>query len=193
MEIRFLNEEEIAGAAGLSRFVFDNCLRPRMEFAQTIAFVEEYLTEANLKNMRAEGRLFLWGAFENGQLIGAGGMQNDGLITMLYVVPQYFRRRYGTNLLETMRIYAEEVLGLEQVSVNATPAWTSYYFKKQGFHVVGASVDMQVPFLSMYATSESVRFQKKRPVSWKVIVGAGVGCLVFATIVGCAFMVWYLF
>ncbi len=192
MEIRFLNEEEIANASGLSRFVFDNCLRPRMEFAQTIAFVEDYLNENNLKNMRAEGKLFLWGSFENGQLIGVGGMQSDGLITMLYVIPQCFKRKHGMNLLETMRIYAQEVLGLAQVSVNATPAWTSYYFKEHGFRMVNSTSNMQAPFVAMYATSESVQFQKKRPVSWKVIVAAGVGCLVFATVLCCGFMMWYL-
>lgn len=192
MEIRFLNEEEIAEAAGLSRFVFDNCLRPHMEFAQTISFVEDYLTENNLKNMCAEGKLFLWGSFANGKLIGVGGMQRDGLITMLYVIPQCFKRKHGTNLLETMRIYAEETLGLAQVSVNATPAWTSYYFKKQGFRTINTAPDMQMPFVSMYATSESVRFHKKRHVSWKVIVAAGIFCCVFATVLCCGFMMWYL-
>ena len=43
MEIRLLKEEELQNAAGLSRFVFDNCLRHRMEYPQTITFVEEYL------------------------------------------------------------------------------------------------------------------------------------------------------
>ena len=49
MEIRVLREEELIHASGLSRFVFDACLRNRMEFLQTIPFVEEYISEANLK------------------------------------------------------------------------------------------------------------------------------------------------
>ena len=192
MEIRFLQEEEIANAAGLSRFVFDNCLRSRMDFPQTISFVEEYLTEANLRNSKAEGKLLLWGAFENGQLIGVGGMQTDGLITMLYVLPQCFKRKYGTTLLETMRVYAKDVLGLSRVSVNANPAWTAYYFEKQGFRRVTPKTDISVPFVSMYAESDRLQFYKKKHVSGGVIAGAVIGCVLFATILCCGFMIWYM-
>lgn len=193
MEIRFLQEEEIANAAGLSRFVFDNCLRARMEFPQTLSFVESYLTESNLRTQKAEEGLLLWGVFESGQLLGVSGMQKDGLITMLYVLPQCFRRKYGTNLLETMRIYARDVLGLSQVTVNANPAFTSYYFKKQGFQPITSKQNAPAPFISMYATSDSLLFCKKRHVSGGVIAAAIIGCVLFATILGCGFMVWYLF
>ena len=192
MEIRFLQDEELANAAGLSRFVFDNCLRQRMEFPQTISFVEAYLTETNLREKRAEGTLLVWGVFENGQLLGVAGMQTDGLITMLYILPQCFRRKYGTKLLETMRLYARDVLGLKKVSVNANPAITSYYFEKKGFKRMTPALNMPVPFVSMYATSDGIQFYEKKRVSAGVIVGAIIGCILFATIVGCAFMIWYL-
>ena len=44
----------------------------------------------NLPNLSQEmlaGRLFLWGAFENGQMCGVSAMQNVGHITALYVRP----------------------------------------------------------------------------------------------------------
>ncbi len=192
MEIRFLKEEELANAAGLSRFVFDNCLRPRMNFTQTISFVEEYLTESNLKAQKTEEKLLLWGVFENEQLLGVSGMQTDGLITMLYVLPQCFHRRYGTNLLETMCVYARDVLGLSQVSVNANPSWTSYFFAKRGFRNVGPKPSGQVPFVTMCASLNNLQTFKQKQVSWKVIVGAIIGCLLFATILGGGFMLWYL-
>ena len=191
MEIRFLKEEEIKHAGELSRFVFDTCLRPRMEFPQTITFVEEYLAEDNLRAMTSEGKLYLWGVFFNAKLVAVGGMQSDGLITMLYVIPQCFKRKCGATLLETMRIYAIDVLGLPQVSVNATPAWTSYYFSKQGFRKTTPASNAQAPFVSMCASSDSVRFFRKRHVSWKVIVGAMVACVLFATVLTCGFMIWY--
>ena len=193
MEIRFLHDEELANAAGLSRFVFDSCLRPRMEFPQTISFVESYLTESNLRTKIAEEGLLVWGVFESGQLLGVSAMQPDGLITMLYVIPQCFRRKYGMKLLETMRIHAKEVLGLPQVTVNANPAFTSYYFEKQGFHTVAPRQNVPVPFISMYATSESLLFYRKKHVPGWVIAAAIVGCIVFATVLGCGFMAWYLF
>jgi N-acetylglutamate synthase-like GNAT family acetyltransferase len=193
MEIRFLQEEELANAAGLSRFVFDTCLRPKMEFPQTISFVEAYLSEENLRTKVSEEGLLLWGVYESGQLLGVSGMQSDGLITMLYILPQCAGRKYGTKLLETMRLYAKDVLGLSKVTVNANPAFTSYYFKKKGFEAVAPRQNTPVPFVSMYATSESLFFvRKKRVPAWVYIVAA-VGCVLFATLLGCGFMAWYLF
>lgn len=193
MEIRFLQDEELVNAAGLSRFVFDNCLRPRMEFPQTISFVESYLTESNLRTKKTQEGLLLWGVYESGQLLGVSAMQPDGLITMLYVHPQCFRRKYGRHLLETMRIYAKEELGLPQVTVNANPAFTSYYFETQGFRTMAPRPKTPVPFIGMYAISESLLTYKKRPVPGGVIAAAIIGCILFATIAGCGFMAWYLF
>ena len=51
MEIRILESEEIKNASGLSRYVFDYCLRNRMQYPQTVAFVEDYIAEANLKKL----------------------------------------------------------------------------------------------------------------------------------------------
>lgn len=45
MEVRLLRKEERTLATGLSYFVFDNYLRKRMAFAQTISFVEQYAKE----------------------------------------------------------------------------------------------------------------------------------------------------
>ena len=193
MEIRFIQDEEIANAAGLSRFVFDTCLRMRMDFSQTTTFVEDYLTESNLRAKKQEGQLLLWGVYEEGQLVGTGGMQPNGVITMLYILPQYFKKKYGTNLLNTMRLYAKEILGLSQVTVNATPSFTSYYFEKNGFKTTKPRSGMQVPFVHMYASSDRTQCYKKRPVPAGVIIGAVVGCVIFATLVGCIFMCWYLF
>ena len=57
MEIRILQKEEIKTASGLSRYVFDTCLRNRMEYPQTIAFVEEYIAEENINTLNEEGKL----------------------------------------------------------------------------------------------------------------------------------------
>lgn len=193
MEIRLLQDEEIGNAVWLSRLVFDNCLRNRMEFPQTITYVEKYLTENNLRSGKAEGVLLLWGAFEYGQLIGVGGMQNDGLITMLYVLPQNFGRGCGAKLLDQMRIYAKEVLRLAQVSVNANPAFTSYYFEKQGFKTLTPRQGGPVPYVSMYATSDSLQVYQKKRIPGKVIAALVIGGILFATALGSGFMIWYLF
>ncbi len=193
MEIRVLREEELVHASGLSRYVFDTRLRNRMEFTQTIPFVENYISEANLKEMYKENKLVVWGAFEQEQLVGVAGMQTDGMITLLYVLPQYGKRRCGMHLLSVMREYAQAVLHLDKVIVNATPAWTAIYFKKNGFTLVNPKQNMYAPFVPMEAVSGMRGFQKKEKISVKTILGAIFACLGFATIASTWFMISYLF
>ncbi len=192
MEIRILQETELANAAGLSRYVFDNCVKYRMEFPQTIEFVEKYLTAENLMMLHKEAKLIVWGAFEQGQMVGVSGMQSDGMITMLYILPQCFRRGYGSSLLTTMQLYARESMGKEQVFLNATPAWTSMYFKKKGFTLVNPQQNMHVPFVTMSASCKQAQLFQKKHVPVMVIVGAIAGCFLLATIIGIAFMLWYI-
>ena len=189
MEIRILMETEIPNAAGLSRYVFDTCLRNRMEFEQTIGFVEEYLNAEHLKQMFLEEKLTLWGVFEEGQMVGVSGLQPDGMITMLYVLPQYANRGYGRGLLAAMRDHAKNVLGLSQVIANATPAWTSSYFANQGFAYDHRN--MHAPFITMRAKAGTSTVYEKKHVPAKVIVGAALGCLIFATVACIAFLIWY--
>ncbi len=197
MNIRILEEQELVHASGLSRYVFDTSLRDRMEFTQTIPFVENYIAEANLKEMCRENKLIVWGAFEQEQLVGVAGMQTDGMITLLYVLPQYTGRGCGMHLLTIMRGYAQNVLQLNRVIVNATPAWTAVYFKKNGFTLVNPNQNMDVPFVPMEAFPEKIGqknvFQQKEKISGKTIIGAILACVGFATIASVWFMISYLF
>ena len=192
MEIRMLQKEEIKIASGLSRYVFDYSLRNRMEYPQTIAYVEEYIAEYHLQTAFDACEIILWGAFENYQMVGVSAMQRDGLITMLYVLPQCQNKGYGSKLLREMRNYAKESCNFSKVSVNATPAWTSFYFTKRGFLNVNPAQDIKAPFVPMYSSSDCIDGYVKRPVSKGVIIGTVVGCFLFATIVASLFMIWYL-
>ena len=192
MEIRILQEEELANAAGLSRYVFDNCVKYRMEFEQTTRYVEDYLTAENLVKLYKEEKLIVWGVFEQEQMVGVSGMQIDGMITMLYILPQCFRRGYGCGLLREMRRYAKEILGKEIITVNATPAWISTYFTKQGFAFVNKQQDMRVPYVTLYSKTDVPATMQKKHVSGKVIAGAIVGCFLFATVACFAFLLWYI-
>lgn len=191
MEIRILTEAELANAAGLSRYVFDNCLRNRMEFVQTAAFVENYLKLENLTNLCAEGKLTVWGVWEKEQMVGVSGLQSDGMITMLYILPQCWKRGYGNALLAAMREFAKNTYGMQHVLVNATPAWTSTYFTRKGFAYMQPHQNMHVPFVSMCATTNDAQIFQKKRVSGKVIGLAIAGCFLFATIAGIAFLISY--
>lgn len=192
-EIKLLQEEELKIAAGLSRYVFDYCLRNRMEFQQTVAFVEEYITEENLVKLYLENKLVLWGVFEENQMVAVAGLQSEGMITMLYVLPAYQNKGYGSHLLKTVREYAKHTLNLERVTLNATPAWTSAYFKKRGFSFFRSDRNLQVPFIPMYAMSNEIASYEKRRVPWQVVFFVVVGSLLIATTAGVLFMISYLF
>lgn len=192
MEIRILQKEEINIASGLSRYVFDFCLRNRMEFPQTIEYVEDYIAASNLMLLVEENKLVLWGAFEGNQMVAVAGLQLDGMITMLYVLPQCQNKGYGSRLLKTMREYAKNACGFEKVVLNANPAWTSGYFGKMGFVNTNSIQDMHMPFVSMYAKSSDIAGFEKKTVSKKVIVFAIIASILLATIAGTAYMIWYI-
>lgn len=192
MNIRILKNEELSHAAGLSRYVFDACLRGRMEFTQSIPFIEDYISEINIRTMCSENRLIVWGAFEGEQLVAVGGMQPNGMITLLYVLPQYAGRGCGMNLLQVMRGYAKDMLHLTKVLVNATPSWTSVYFKKNGFAPLNTDSAIGVPFVSMEAPTDAPGLQKKEKISGFTILFAALSCVGFATVVSVLFMMFYL-
>ena len=193
LEIRELQLEDLQTAAGLSRYVFDYCLRNRMEFEQSIVFIEEYISEEHLKSFYEEEKIVLWGAFDENEMVAVAGLQTDGLITMLYVLPAYQNKGCGARLLFTMREYAKSILGLERVNLNATPAWTNAYFAKNGFRKYNVRQNLYSPFISMYAEGSHVTLKEKRRVPWQVIFFAVAGSLLFATTAGVLFMISYLF
>jgi len=172
--------------------VFDNCLRNRMEYVQTIAFVEQYVSAENLIKMFQEQKIILWGAFEQERLIAVSALQSDGMITMLYVLPQYHRRGIGTELLFQMRSYARDVYGFEKVTLNATPAWTAFYFSNKGFAFINPKKNVRVPFVPMFAVSNNISSDKKAPISGKLVALAALGCIALATVAGCLYMIGYI-
>lgn len=192
MEIRILQKEELGNAAGLCRFVFDNTLRNRILFPQTISFVESYLQIEHIEQLYQEQKLKVWGAFEEEQLLAVSGLQSDALVTMLYVLPQFANRGIGSALLRTMRIYAKEYDGMEKILLNAMPAWTALYFEKQGFSYLQPKPDMRAPFVPMYAWTNESLSPMKRHIPKRYILLAAVGCVLLATAATWLFMMWYL-
>lgn len=192
MEIRILRDNEMIHASGLSRYVFDNCLRERMEFPQSIGFIEDYLKYENLTGLVHEGKLTVWGVFEQEQCVAISGLQSDGMITLLYVLPQCFRRGYGSALLRVMKEYAKNTYGMNRIMVNATPAWTATYFIRNGFAYQQKPSNMHVPFITLYADQSNTTNYPKKRVSWPVIIGAGIGCFLFVTILCIAFLISYI-
>ena len=134
MKAQILTEDQIPEALSIARGVFDYCLRARITDLEMIHIFLQYTENTNIRNMIAEGTLTMWGIFEQGHMIAMSGMQKEGHITMLYVLPVFQRRGCGRCLLEEMKAYAANQYQLQRVTLSAMPAWTADYFTKRRFH-----------------------------------------------------------
>lgn len=154
-EIRMLQIEEIQQAVELAQGVFGFDLRQTITDPQMIRFFEAYTTVENLTGMVSQRRLYMWGIFEAAQLCGMSAMQPEGHITMLYVYPYFRKKKYARQLLDMMRRFAKQSLGLERVTACALPAWTADYFIKNGF--------WQMPVQQNTATAQTAATQNQTP------------------------------
>ena len=150
-----LQIEEIPQAVELAQGVFGFDLRQTITDPQMIRFFEAYTTVENLTGMVSQRRLYMWGIFEAAQLCGMSAMQPEGHITMLYVYPYFRKKKYARQLLDMMRRFAKQSLGLERVTACALPAWTADYFIKNGF--------WQMPVQQNTATAKPAATQNQTP------------------------------
>lgn len=133
MEIRLLYRNEVQMAVYTAHEVFEACVKPYAKTAQEVEWYYSYVRVENLWQEMSAGRLFLWGAFEGGQMCAVSAMQDAGHITMLYVKPQYMKRRIGTQLIDQMCSYAAGQLRKQCVTVNAMPISVASFFYHIGF------------------------------------------------------------
>lgn len=128
MEIRLLYGNELQWAVYTANEVFEACVRPYAGNAQEVQQYYRYVNVEYLWQEMSAGKLYLWGAFENGQMCAVSAMQATGHITMLYVKPYYTKRRIGTELVNHMSSYAATVLHIERVTIWVTPMVASYFY-----------------------------------------------------------------
>lgn len=191
MEIRILTMEELPKAVSLANGVFDYCLKNYIQDRQTVEYFFGYANEENIRKLVQEGRLILWGGFEKNNLVAMSGMQKEGHITMLYVLPLFQRRDWGKELLLEMRSYAKKELHLEHVTLNAVPARTSGYFAKQKFQSINLPNPM-APYIPMQAKAVKKVSYEKKPVPAGWAIGTSVGAVVLSAIVAVGFILSYM-
>ena len=182
MEIKLLTTEQLPEAAGLARGVFDYCLRNSINNPKMVQAFEQYSHQDYLKHMMEENYLVMWGAYDQGTIVGMSAMQTEGHITMLYVHPMYQRRGIGKKLLEEMRKYAKSVYNLSIVTllsgtVNAMPVWTENYFARRKFSRMNVMPNND--FVSMQAVAIDEVTYEKKPLSTGVVLSVVFGSLFF--------------
>ena len=177
MEIKILTTEQLPEAAGLARGVYDYCLRNNVPNPKMSQAFEQYSHQDYLKHMISEGHLVMWGAYEQGTIVGVSAMKTEGHITMLYVHPMYQRRGIGKKLLEEMRKYAKNAYNLSGVTLNAMPAWTENYFAKRKFKRMNVMPNND--FVSMQARSLDEITYEKKTLPTGVVLSVVFGSLFF--------------
>lgn len=190
MEARILTMEQIPEALSIARGVFDCCLRAQISDLEMVHIFLQYTEEQNIKKMVEEQKLTLWGMFEQQQMVAMSGMQSEGHITMLYVLPVFQRRGYGKQLLAEMRRYAADVQQLSTVTLSAMPAWTADYFKKRKFQPL--AVAQPCSFVPMQADAITNMTYEKKPLSTAAVIGTSVGGLVICAAIAVGFMICWL-
>lgn len=191
MEIKLLTINEMPQALQIARGVFDYCLRKSIPDPENIAGFEAYANEENVRSLMEQGRLLLWAAYEMGHMVAMSGMQSEGHITMLYVLPVYQRRGCGRQLLLAMRKHARSQYGLPVVTVTAMPAWTASYFQRQRFTALDPMQVTMAPYVYMQAKSIYEISYEKKQVPAGAFIGTAVGGLAASMFVAFLFMATY--
>lgn len=185
MDIRLLYENEVQMAVYTVQEIFEMCVRPYIRSPKEAEQFYGYVRPENLWQEMHEGRLIMWGAFDGGRMCAVAAMQSVGHITMLYVRPQYSRRRIGTRMLSYMCEYAANILHKERVTANVMPVVAAPYFYKNGFTLM-QNVPWADTFVSLERQTVGMKPQKPKvtykakTVSPKRIVALVTGVLIFS-------------
>ena len=194
MKILKLNEAHVPHILPLANFVFENSIRQGQQpnIQRVIGYFREYAREDVIREQVAKGSLHMWGIKNGNYYVAVSAMNSQGHITMLYVHPQFVRRKYGKKLLREMRVFAANELGLNKVTVNVMPVWAASFFAVNGFKPCPQNEGIRNEFVSMTASSISEVRYKTKKISPKLFVGISVGCPILITLITIAYTLYYL-
>ena len=194
MKILKLNEAHVPYILPLANFVFENSIRQGQQpnIQRVIGYYREYVREDVIREQVAKGSLHMWGIKNGNYFVAVSAMNSQGHITMLYVHPQFVRRKYGKKLLREMRVFAANELGLNNVTVNVMPVWSASFFAVNGFKPCPQNEGIRNEFVSMTAPSISEVRYKTKKISPKLFVGISVGCPILITLITIAYTLYYL-
>lgn len=174
MEIRPLTPNELQWAVNTANEVFEICVRPQVRTQSEIDNYYRYARADYLWQEMSTGRLFLWGAFENGQMCAVSAIEYTGRIMMLYVKPGFWHRRVGMQLLNGMCSYAFTMLGQQRITIDAVPLAAASFFYRMGFTLVpGAPLGASAVSLERYAVPQPYGAMNGYPSTYYTTVPYG--------------------
>lgn len=193
MKVRKLDVNEIQQGVHLARWVFECCIRNRNANPMLEKYFNQYVDVDNLMGLHSQGRLTIWGVYEKEQLIGVSAMEQNGMITMLYVHPACQRRGYGKALINEMLYFGYEEYKADRVFINVMPSWNVNYFMRRKFFPqqrYDIRTDLFVPMSA--ETCKLIRYKTKK-IPPMVLVGIILGFLGVILVSTVLFEFWYMY
>lgn len=164
MDIRQIDGTQFNEFMEVARGNVENVVLPTLINPSMQKALRDYVSPEKLAQGMQTGSIALWGAYDSGRMVAVSAMETNGHITMLYVTPYWQKKKIAKALLETMKTFARERLGLTRVTVNAMPATSATYFKKRGF----AELEQQLApmdFVSLWSDTKPFTDYERKKVS----------------------------
>lgn len=90
---------------------------------------QDFITDTVLYRMFMLGVYQLFGAFDNGRMVGMLSLRAETHISLLFVDGKYHRRGIGRGLIEYVSQYVLTEEGHGSITVNAAPYATGFYHR----------------------------------------------------------------
>ncbi len=96
----------------------------------------DFITDSILKRMFIMGEYQLFGAYDNGRMIGMISLRSQTHISLLFVDAAYHKRGIGRQLIQYVGSYVLWEEGRRLITVNAAPYAVDFY-RRVGFRDTG--------------------------------------------------------
>lgn len=90
---------------------------------------QDFITDSVLYRMFVMGTYQLFGAYDNGRMIGMITLRNETHISLLFVDEKYHRRGVGRTLIQYVSDYVRNEEGHGFMTVNAAPYAVEFYHR----------------------------------------------------------------
>lgn len=126
MEVRELRQQEREAALDIIWQVFLIDVAPTYT-QEGIDRFEQYLAIENIEKLCESGALIMFGAFDEGELVGTISIQSVGHICNFYVKHSCQGKGAGRKLYETACQYGKHQLKKDKITVDAAPGAVEKY------------------------------------------------------------------
>ena len=97
--------------------------------AEGIESFQDFITDSVLHRMFVMGAYQLFGAYDNGKMVGMISLRDETHISLLFVDEKYHKLGIGRRLIEYLSAYVLQEEGHRHIPVNAAPYAVGFYHR----------------------------------------------------------------